>query len=61
MGIELAKMKVKRVALEKRGNGKNSFWRPDDGETVIRILPTSDGDPFKEFWFHYNLGKNHGF
>jgi len=61
MGIDLAKMKAKREALENRGNGKNSFWRPDDGETVIRILPTSDGDPFKEFWFHYNLGKNHGF
>ena len=61
MGIDLAKMKAKREALENRGNGKNDFWRPDDGETVIRILPTSDGDPFKEFWFHYNLGKNHGF
>ena len=60
MGIDLAKMKAKRDALENRG-GKNAFWRPDDGETVIRILPTSDGDPFKEFWFHYNLGKNPGF
>jgi hypothetical protein len=61
MGIDLAKMKAKRDALENRGNGKSSFWRPEDGETVIRILPTSDGDPFKEFWFHYNLGKNPGF
>jgi len=60
MSIDLAKMKAKRDALENRG-GKNAFWRPDDGETVIRILPTSDGDPFKEFWFHYNLGKNPGF
>ena len=60
MGIDLAKMKAKRDALENRG-GKSAFWRPDDGETVIRILPTSDGDPFKEFWFHYNLGKNPGF
>jgi hypothetical protein len=61
MGIDLAKMKAKREALENRGNGKSAFWRPEDGETVIRILPTSDGDPFKEFWFHYNLGKNPGF
>jgi len=60
MGIDLAKMKAKRDALENRG-GKSAFWRPEDGETVIRILPTSDGDPFKEFWFHYNLGKNPGF
>jgi hypothetical protein len=61
MSIDLAKMKAKRDALENRGNGKSSFWRPEDGEQVIRLLPTSDGDPFKEFWFHYNLGKNPGF
>ena len=61
MGIDLAKMKAKRDALENRGNGQSAFWRPEDGEQVIRLLPTSDGDPFKEFWFHYNLGKNPGF
>ena len=60
MGIDLAKMKAKRDALENRG-GKSAFWRPEDGEQVIRLLPTSDGDPFKEYWFHYNLGKNPGF
>ena len=61
MSIDLAKMKAKRDALENRGNGKSAFWRPDEGETTIRLLPTSDGDPFKEYWFHYNLGKNPGF
>jgi len=60
MALDLAKMKAKRDALENRG-GKSAFWRPEDGETVIRIIPTSDGDPFKERWFHYNLGKNAGF
>jgi hypothetical protein len=60
MGIDLAKMKAKRDALENRG-GKSAFWRPEDRETILRILPTSDGDPFKEYWFHYNLGKNPGF
>ena len=54
MGIDLAKMKAKRDALENRGNGKSAFWRPEDGEQTIRIVPTPDGDPFKEFWFHYN-------
>ena len=61
MGIDLAKMKAKREALENRGDGKTVFWRPEDGEQTIRILPPSDGDPFKEYWFHYNLGKNPGF
>jgi len=60
MGINLEKMREKRDALENRG-GSNVFWRPDDGETTIRIVPTPDGDPFKEYWFHYNLGKNPGF
>ena len=54
-------MKAKRDALENRGDGKSAFWRPEDGEQTIRILPPSDGDPFKEYWFHYNLGKNPGF
>ena len=61
MCIDLAKMKAKRDALESRGNGQSAFWRPEDGEQTIRIVPTPDGDPFKEYWFHYNLGKNSGF
>lgn len=61
MAINMEKMKAKRDALENRGNGKSAFWRPEDGETTIRILPPSDGDPFKDYWFHYNLGKNPGF
>ena len=62
MAIDMSKMAAKKQALENRGNGsKGNFWRPDDGETTIRILPTADGDPFKEFFFHYNVGKNPGF
>ena len=60
MGIDLTKMKAKREALESRGNGQSVFWRPEDGEQTIRIVPTPDGDPFKEYWFHYNLGNNPG-
>ena len=61
MALDFEKMKAKRDALENRGNGKSVFWRPEDGEQTIRIVPTPDGDPFKEYWFHYNLGKNPGF
>ena len=63
MSIDMKKMREKLNALQNRGQGnnKNNFWRPQDGETTIRIVPTEDGDPFKEFWFHYNLGNNPGF
>jgi len=62
MAINLEKIRARKVALETRGgNGKNNFWRPTDGEHTIRIVPTPDGDPFKDFWFHYNLGENPGF
>ena len=58
MGIDMSKMKEKLASLNRKGNEKNNFWRPKDGEQTIRIVPTADGDPFKEFWFHYNLGNN---
>ena len=63
MGIDLSKMRAKLNAVQNRGGGskKSQFWRPEDGEQTIRIVPTADGDPFKEFFFHYNLGKNAGF
>ncbi len=62
MAIDLDKMRAKLSALENRGKKEDSaFWRPQDGEQTIRIVPTPDGDPFKEYWFHYNLGKNPGF
>jgi len=62
MSIDLAKMRKKYQTLQSKGGGnKDVFWRPNDGEQTIRILPTPDGDPFKEYWFHYNLGKNPGF
>jgi hypothetical protein len=61
MAIDMNKMRARKTALENRGNGGSQFWRPQDGEQTIRIVPTSDGDPFKDFWFHYNVGNNSGF
>jgi len=60
MGIDIERMRAKLAALKNKG-GSNVFWKPQDGEQTIRIVPTADGDPFKEFWFHYNLGSNNGF
>ena len=62
MAIDLEKMRSKLEALQNRGEKKDSaFWRPEDGEQTIRIVPTADGDPFKDYWFHYNVGNNPGF
>ncbi len=55
MAIDMDKIKARQVALNNRGGNKDTFWRPQDGEQTIRIVPTPDGDPFKDYWFHYNL------
>jgi hypothetical protein len=62
MGIDLKKMKAKLNALNNKGGNKTNFWSPKEGQTYsLRIVPTPDGDPFKESWFHYELGTTGGF
>ena len=58
MALDMAKMKSKLQDLESGGKSKqdNVWWRPQEGDQDIRIVPTSDGDPFKVYHFHYNLG-----
>ena len=62
MAINLDKMKAKLDTSRNggRSKGNSTKWRPQEGDQTIRILPTNDGDPFKEFHFHYNVGKNPG-
>jgi hypothetical protein len=63
MAINIEAMRAKLNASQngKNANSTPSFrWRPSEGDQAIRILPTSDGDTFKEFHFHYNVGKNPG-
>ena len=57
MAIDLNKMRSKLEALKSRGNrGEDGpMWKPKEGEQAIRIVPTSDGDPFKEFWLTITL------
>ena len=61
MAIDLKKMRSKLDKLEGKGRTQSVFWKPQDGDQTIRILPMPDGDPFREMWFHYNLGENRGF
>ena len=56
MAIDMKKMRERMSSLKNKGNGNsNKFWRPQDGDQTIRIVPPEDGDPFKDYWFHYNL------
>jgi hypothetical protein len=61
MAINIEAMRAKLNASKNGKRESNSTkWRPSQGDQTIRILPTADGDPFKEFHFHYNVGKNPG-
>ena len=61
MAIDMKKMRSKLTQLKSRGSGGGNFWKPQDGNQTIRILPTEDEDPFKQFFFHYNVGEGGGF
>ena len=62
MAIDMSKMRNRLTKLQSQGSGgSSSFWRPSDGSQTIRIVTTKDGDPFKDFHFHYNVGSNSGF
>jgi hypothetical protein len=59
MAIDIKKMKAKLAALQNKGGGKTSFFKTEEGKKYsVRIVNTPDGDPFKEYWFHYEIGKN---
>jgi hypothetical protein len=59
MALDMTKMKAKLQELESGGKSKsdNVWWRPQEGDQDVRIVPTEDGDPFKVYHFHYNLGE----
>lgn len=57
MPINVDKMKEKLETLNNKGKTQNKqFWKVPNGNSKIRVLPTEDGDPFKSFFFHYNVG-----
>jgi len=62
MGINMELMRRKLATLrgDNKGNGNSVFFRPDDGDTDIRIVPAPDGDPLREMFFHYNVGNHQG-
>jgi len=62
MGIDMELMRRKLATL--RGDNPDQrtsvFFKPDEGDTDIRIVPAPDGDPLKEMHFHYNVGEHKG-
>ncbi len=62
MGINMELMRRKLATLrgDHKDNGNSVWFRPDEGDTDIRIVPTNDGDPLKEMFFHYNVGNHRG-
>lgn len=60
MSVDLDKMKEKLDRVQNGGSSSsnNIFWKPEKNATqTIRLLLPEDGtgDPFKEYWLHYNL------
>jgi hypothetical protein len=63
MAIDFDAIRKKLNALSGANSKRRVMWRPPEGETVtVRILgfTDTDGNPFKERWFYYNIGNNPG-
>ena len=58
----MEKMRARQVALKNNGSGASArFWKPQEGEQTVRIVPPSSGDPFRDYWFHYNVSEDGSF
>ena len=60
INMELMKKKLAQLRGEFEGKEQSPWFKPDEGDQDIRIVPTSDGDPLKERYFHYNVGDHRG-
>ena len=60
MSINMELMRKKLAQLQGKAEEDSVWFKPQEGETDIRIVPTSDGDPLKEMHFHYNVGEHKG-
>jgi hypothetical protein len=57
MAIDMSKMKAKLDQLNNKGSGGANYFKMELGNTYeVRILPTPDGDPFKQYFVHYRVG-----
>jgi hypothetical protein len=61
MAIDINKIKNKLAQLSGKKRTSSSLWRPE-GRHTVRLLPmqNTDGTPFHERYFYYNIGNNRG-
>jgi hypothetical protein len=54
--MDIKAMREKLNSMKKKG-GNDSLWKPEEGETTIRIIPLKSNpeDPFQVLYFHYEL------
>jgi hypothetical protein len=57
MGIDHSKIQDKLDNLRNKNSKSNNIWKPDEGESRIRIVPYryQTDFPFIELYFHYEL------
>ena len=47
INMELMRKKLAQLRGEDKGDANSVWFKPDEGEQDIRIVPSSDGDPLK--------------
>jgi hypothetical protein len=63
MAIDFDAIRKKLDRLSGNNKNRSTTWRPVEGEEhTVRLLSfqENDGQPFKELWFYYNIGKERG-
>jgi len=60
INMDLMRRKLATLRGENKGDSSSPWFKPEEGDTDIRIVPTKDGDPLKEMFFHYNVGNHKG-
>jgi len=60
INMDLMRRKLATLRGDNKGDSSSPWFKPEEGDTDIRIVPTKDGDPLKEMFFHYNVGNHKG-
>jgi len=59
MSIDLDAIRNRLTSLQSKTKKQNNLWKPEAGKQTVRIVPYQfdKGNPFREIYFHYDLGK----